>query len=148
VGIEKKLLEQISGRPARISRQHYIRIKTPDTWRLLIKNEITEDYSMGYGAYLGFRAGTGASFLWYDLLNDSVTKLRIHPFCFMDTTARYEAKLSITDAFAKLEAMSRILEKTGSTLTTVFHNFSLGTSNEWKGWRQAYEHFLMNYSRK
>lgn len=142
VNKEKQMLEQVSGHKVHISRQHYIRLKMPDTYRLLMQNNILEDYSMGYGAHLGFRAGTGNSFFWYDLENDAVTTLRIHPFCFMDTTAHYEAKLSVSEAFAQLNAMSKILEKTGSTLTTIFHNFSLGTSNEWKGWRQAYEHFL------
>jgi uncharacterized protein DUF7033 len=143
---EKKMLEHISSRTTHISRQHYIKIKTPDTWRLLLRNNITEDYSMGYGSHLGFRAGTGSSFFWYDLQNDLITKLRIHPFCFMDTTAHFELKLSATDAFAKLDEMSKRLEQTGSTLITIFHNFSLGTSNEWKGWRQAYEHFLQEKS--
>lgn len=143
---EQKMLEQIAARSINISRQHYIRIKMPDTYRLLLKNNIADDYSMGYGAHLGFRAGTGHSFLWYDLGLETATSLRIHPFCFMDTTAHYEQKLSVQDAFAKLHAMSKILEKTGSTLVTVFHNFSLGTSQEWKGWRQAYEHFLQEKS--
>ncbi len=139
---EMRLLESISGKDVRISRQHYIRIKIPETCRQLLHNNIREDYSMGYGSHFGFRAGTGNSFLWYDLENDMITDLRIHPFCFMDTTAHYEAKLSVPDAFEKLNAMSKILERTGSTLITVFHNFSLGTSHEWKGWRQAYEHFM------
>ena len=139
---EKKLLELIASRGTTISRQHYIKIKNPDTWRLLLANDITDDYSMGYGAHLGFRAGTGNSFLWYDLQQEKITTLRIHPFCFMDTTAHFEAQLSATDAFARLEDMCKRLEQTGSTLVTVFHNFSVGTSNEWKGWRQAYEHFM------
>jgi len=140
---EKKMVEHISGRNISLSRQHYIKLRIPHTYRLLLKNEITEDYSMGYGSHLGFRAGTGNSFFWYDLEKEMTTPLRIHPFCFMDTTAHYEAKLSVPEAFAKLDAMSRILEKTGSTMITIFHNFSLGTSLEWKGWRKAYEDFLI-----
>jgi len=140
---EKKMLEHIAGRNIHISRQHYIRMKIPQTYHLLLKNGITEDYSMGYGSHLGFRAGTGNSFFWYDLELEAVTTLRIHPFCFMDTTAHFEAKFSAMEAFEKLNTMSKILERTGSTLITVFHNFSLGTGNEWKGWRQAYENFLM-----
>jgi hypothetical protein len=142
MGKEKKVLEHISARKIHISRQHYIRYKMPDTFQLLLKNGITEDYSMGYGAQLGFRAGTGNSFYWYDLSKEEITPLRIHPFCFMDTTAHYEGKMSASDAFDKLRTMTKLLEKTGSTLITVFHNFSLGTSNEWKGWRAAYEHFM------
>src|ERR1019366_5338427 len=53
---EIKVLEHISGERMRISRQHYIKMKIPDTYRLLLKNNIAEDYSMGYGSHLGFRA--------------------------------------------------------------------------------------------
>ena len=139
---EKKMLENVSGRNINISRQHYIKLKMPTTYRHLLQNGITEDYSMGYGGHLGFRAGTGNSFLWYDIENETITPLRVYPFCFMDTTAHFEAKLSATEAFEKLDAMSRRLQQTGSNMITIFHNFSLGTSSEWKGWRVAYEHFL------
>lgn len=139
---EKQLLEHIAGRSIHLSRQHYIKMLMPGTCRLLLQKSITDDYSMGYGSHLGFRAGTGASFPWYDLQKDQVTSLRIHPFCFMDTTAHYEQKLNMHDAFNKLQAMSHILEQCGSTMITVFHNFSLGTAHEWKGWKHAYESFL------
>ncbi len=142
VSKEIKILERVSGKKMGISRQHYIKMHIPNTCRLLISNHIHEDYSMGYGSHLGFRAGTGSSLFWYDLEQETITALRIHPFCFMDTTAHYESRLSPTEAFEKLNAMSKLLEKTGSTLTTVFHNFSLGTSSEWRGWRQAYEQFM------
>lgn len=139
---EIKMLEQVSGRAVHISRQHYIRLKIPDTYRSLLQNNITEDYSMGYGSHLGFRAGTGNPFYWFDVDKDMITSLRVYPFCFMDTTAHYETKLTASEAFDKLEAMSKILEKTGGMLITIFHNFSLGTSSEWKGWRHAYEQFV------
>ncbi len=144
---EKKVLEQVSGLNIHASRQHYIRVKIPQTYRQLLKHGITEDYSMGYGSHLGFRAGTGNSFAWYDIESEAITPLRIHPFCFMDTTAHYEAKMSATEAFEKLDAMSRKLQQTGSMMITVFHNFSLGTSAEWKGWRTGYEHFMQEQTK-
>jgi hypothetical protein len=139
---EKKVLEQIAGHVTTLSRQHYIRAVLPHTYRMLLSQGITDDYSMGYGTHLGFRAGTGCPFYWYDLEREEVTSLRVHPFCFMDTTAHYEAGLEAQQAFERLEAMTEILRRTGSVLVTVFHNFSLGTADEWKGWRQAYELFL------
>ena len=117
-------------------------MRLPDTYHLLLRNGISDDYSMGYGSHLGFRAGTGASFAWYDLTREETAQLRIHPFCFMDTTAHFEQKLNVHDAFSKLHAMAFALEQAGSTLVTVFHNFSLGTARESKGWRHAYESFL------
>ncbi len=145
---ERGVLETVVGKRTVISRQHYIRAVLPQTYRSLIAAGITEDYSMGYGTHLGFRAGTGSSFMWYDLEQDMKTNLRVVPFCFMDTTAHYEAGLTTQQAFEKLEAMSKLLEQTGSKLITVFHNFSLGTDEEWTGWRQAYELFLHSMSMK
>lgn len=139
---EKTVLEQITGHVTCLSRQHYIRAVMPQTQRMLMAQGITDDYSMGYGTHLGFRAGTGCSFPWYDLQHETVTTLRIHPFCFMDTTARFDMGLDAQQAFERLEAMTAILKRTGGTLTTIFHNFSLGTAEEWRGWRQAYELFL------
>lgn len=145
---EKATLEQVAGRTTTISRQHYIRAVLPHTYRMLLHNNITEDHTMGYGSHLGFRAGTGSSFLWYDIEHEAVTALRIHPFCFMDSTAHYEARLSVAEAFEALDSMGRILKRTGSTLITVFHNFSLGTDDEWRGWRSAYELFMRQHANK
>ena len=142
VAKEKKALEQITGRSISASRQHYIKLKIPDTYYLLMDNAITEDHSMGYGTHLGFRAGTGSSFLWYDLHKEVTTGIRIHPFCFMDTTAHFEQGLSAPQAFEQLTEMAHLLKSTGSTLITVFHNFSLGTARDWSGWSTAYQSFL------
>ncbi len=141
---EKNILESILTHTITISRQHYIKLNIPLTYRLLIENNIQEDYSMGYGTHIGFRAGTGSSFLWYDIENETVTPLRIFPFCFMDTTALFEEKLSIEQAFNQLREMQQILQQNKSTLITIFHNFSLGTSNLWLGWQNAYASFIDN----
>lgn len=143
---ELQSLQQISGAAITQSRQHYIRFRLPATFQQLAQQGILHEYSMGYGAHLGFRAGTGASFLWYDLSKESVSAMRVHPFCFMDTTAHYEASLNVEEAFARLRSMWCLLEQTGSTLVTIFHNFSLGTDPEWRDWREAYELFIKDIS--
>lgn len=139
---EKKSLEAAAG-VARIthSRQHFMRLRIPDTYRMLIAHGIADDWTMGYGSHLGFRAGTGRSFLWYDLEREQITGLRVHPFCFMDSTAHYYEKLAASAAFAELRSMETALRRCESRLVTVFHNYSLGSDAEWAGWREAYERF-------
>jgi hypothetical protein len=139
---EKAVLENITGKSVTLSRQHYIKLKMPDTYRKLSVTGIANDYSMGYGTHLGFRAGTGQSFYWFDLQAGNQMQLRIHPFCFMDTTAHFDCKLGPDEAFQKLECMTLRLKDAGSNLTTVFHNFSLGTDPQWQKWREAYAAFL------
>lgn len=143
---EKAVLEKTIDNSINISRQHYIRLFIPYSYRQLIADGITDDYSMGYGTHIGFRAGTGSSFFWYDIENEKQTDLKIHPFCFMDSTAHYDMKLSASEAFARLEKMELFLHGTNSRLVTVFHNFSLGTDKEWNGWRELYAQYLERHS--
>jgi hypothetical protein len=139
---ERALLSEIIGRAIVKSRQHYIRFRLPEYFRFLCEQGIRDEYSMGYGTAFGFRAGTSNSFFWYDLLEDRIQPMRIHPFCFMDTTAKYELSLSVEAAFDRLEQMKVRIAATRGTLTTIFHNFSLGTDPAWKGWSEAYAQFL------
>lgn len=139
---EHSILRQITNEPVTHSRQHYIKLTLPATYRHLIAHGIHHDYSMGYGSHLGFRCGTGRSFYWYDLAAESPSGLHIHPFCFMDTTAHFEEKLSIKETFMAYSKMQRYLQNTQSQLVTVFHNFSLGTDPEWAGWARLYEEMI------
>jgi hypothetical protein len=139
---EKAVLEEITGISITHSRQHYIRLSIPETYQKLLKMGMCEDWTMGYGSKLGFRAGTGRSFYWYDLQEEKATPLRIHPFCFMDSTAHFEEKLTVNEAFKVLVKMRDALVKTRSVLTLVFHNFSLGNDEQWSGWARAYQQFV------
>ncbi len=145
---EKAVLERILHRPILLSRQHFIRLRFPDTYRALIAAGIEADFSMGYSTYFGFRAGTSHSFLWYDLTDEYVTTLRVHPFAFMDSTAHYDLGLPAEDAFSRLRQMCARLEPCGGRLVTILHNYSLGTEPEWNGWRQAYERFVTEMQMK
>jgi len=142
---EKRTLQQIAGTKIDRSRQHYLKMKLPDTYRMLIKKGMRHDYTMGYGNALGFRAGTGRSFPWFDLEQNKATQLTVHPFCFMDTTAHFEEQLSLEDAFLILNTMKNTLQSTSSKLITIFHNFSLGTDRKWNGWNDMYELFASSF---
>lgn len=145
---EKDALERLTGQKITSSRQHYMRMKLPNTYRFLLQSGISNDYSMGYGSHLGFRAGTGQSFKWYDLDSEQAEDLTIHPFCFMDSTAHYDEQLNTGDAFNVLREMTDVLRKVGGKLTTIFHNFSLGTDKEWEGWAENYKRFVNDTSGK
>ena len=141
---EKEALEKSLEKEIPLSRQHFIRLQLPHTYRILESLSITDDFSMGYASELGFRAGTGRSFLWYDLEKEACSELRVHPFCFMDATAHYYKKWTAEEAFAAIAKMNDLLKKTNSKLMLVMHNYALGNDQEWEGWQKAYEQFLLN----
>jgi len=141
---EKKILEHILVEHITKSRQHFIKLLFPNTYHALLTAGITDDYSMGYSTHLGFRAGTGSSFNWYDLHAERSTQLRIHPFVFMDTTALFDMKLNPDEAFQKLMTMASQLIYLNGQLITIMHNFSLGSDEQWVGWREKYEESVRN----
>jgi hypothetical protein len=145
---EHQKLQSLIQKPIAISRQHYIKMALPQTYTALLAMGIKTDYSMGYGTHLGFRAGTSRSFYWYQLDTEQTTALRVVPFCFMDTTAHYELKLSAEEALSRLNAMVHKTKMCEGLVVTIFHNFSLGTATEWEGWPAMYAQFVQQHSQK
>jgi len=135
-------LSALCSAPVTASRQHYIRMHLPHTYRRLLEAGITDEYSMGYGTVNGFRASVAVPFFWYDLEQERATTLRIHPFCFMDANSHYEQKYDADAAEKELLEFEQELRRQGGTMITIFHNSFLGTGAEFAGWSGLYGRFL------
>jgi hypothetical protein len=122
-----------------ISRQHYLMLSFPHTYQQLQKLGIREDYSMGYAANSGFRAGTFTPFRFYDLTTECETTLVIHPFAVMDVTLRHYLKLTPDDALERIKQLIDKVRKVDGTFTSLWHNESLSEHGVWKGWRGIFE---------
>ena len=137
---EKVLLEKIIGKEISTSRQHYIRMNLPDTYRQLISTSLLNDHSMGYATINGFRASVAASFYWYDLEKEQQTRLRVHPFCYMDSTSVFKLKHTAAEAYSEMVQYHKITRSVDGSLITIIHNNLLGSDK--KVWRDMYEKFL------
>ena len=139
---EKQLLESITGKKVTASRQHYIRMQLPDTYRQLLQAGIKDDYSMGYGSINGFRASYTLPYNWYDLQQETVTNLTLHPFCFMEANAYFEQGFSAEEAAAELYEYYEVVKSVNGKLITIFHNHFLTEQPEWQEWRKMYAAFI------
>lgn len=142
IGKEKKRLEQISGATIQKSRQHFLRLRLPGTYRALEAAGIREDYSMGYADAIGFRAGTAFPFRWYDLEMERATELVVYPFQAMDVTLRQYLAMSPEEAMNALSGLLEKVRQTGGRFCTVWHNSSFDEKGEWKGWTPVYLYLL------
>ncbi len=136
---EKKQLEDIISREVKLSRQHYLMIEFPFTFRNLLESEIIEDYSMGFAGLPGFRAGICTPFYLYDLLKDEATPLKMFPFQVMDVTLRQYLRLTPEDAILKIDALIEEVKAVGGIFCSIWHNESLGEKDGWKGYREVFE---------
>ncbi len=138
---EKTDFEQITSAQCCQSRQHFLRIVLPQYYQMLERIGITHDYSFGYAANIGFRAGTSREFKFYDLQNERTTDITLHPLVMMDVTLRNYMELTPPQAKSRIESLIEAIRKTNGTFTTLWHNQHFGQA-KWHEWNQVYEDML------
>ena len=142
ISTEKNKLEKIIQKQITASRQHYLKLQLPFTYNNLINSNITEDYTIGYSANYGFRAGTCNSFLFFNLINNETTILRLFPFSYMDATLNNYLNLNLEEAKKTISKLVKAVYKYNGVFIALWHNSTLCNCAEWKGWREVFEHTL------
>ena len=130
------------GRDIRISRQHFLKVSFPETYRRLLKNGIHEDYSLGYASTPGFRAGIADPFPFFDLLRNKETNLIIHPVTLMDVTMKDYCRMDPERAIRYGRSLADTIKALKGEFLSVWHNESFDETGRWKGWRRVYEDLL------
>ena len=138
VGTERQRMEAILGRPVTASRQHFLRLTFPATYRTLLAHGISDDYSMGYADRVGWRAGTNLPFPWYDLEREQQTQLILHPFAAMDVTLKNYLALPAAAAGATIGELRTLLQPFGGPFSLLWHNSSFAEAYGWGGWWEVY----------
>ena len=114
-------------------------LKFPDTYFILQELGITDDYSMGYANFNGFRASYCLPFYWYDLDDELETGLKIHSYCLSETTLRFKDKAIPSKVAEIAKPIIDEVKKYNGELITIFHNDTMGTAVEWLDWKNVYE---------
>jgi hypothetical protein len=121
------------------SRQHFLKLTLPETYRNLIDLDITDDYTMGFASQVGFRASICSPFNFYDLDMELETKLKIHPFAVMEGTLKYYMNVQPEDAMQKIKPLIDQAKAVNGNFISLWHNDTLSDQKLWQGWRSVYE---------
>lgn len=125
VQTEKAALEQATGKPVELARQHFLRIQFPGYFRNLLANGIKADYSMGYANVVGFRASTCKPFAYFDLYGNAATTLTIVPFALMDRALERTYRNNLQQAIDDTAEMASLVARVGGTFSIAWHNETL-----------------------
>jgi len=139
---EKCRLENIIGKPVRKNRFHFLRLKFPESFRLLTESGITDDYSLGYSTTNGYRAGTANPFRFYDIEKDEIKDLTLHPFTFMDSAMIDHKKLSPGAAMSEMQGFLEYSYRFGGETIGIWHNYALSEKGQYAGWRKVLEEIM------
>jgi len=139
---EIKGLSELLGHNIHTSRQHFLKVSFPNTYRELIKNGISDDYSLGYASDPGFRAGIADPFPFFDLITNKTEKLIIHPVTLMDVTLKDYLGIAPIEALALSRSFINTIKAVNGEFVTIWHNESFDYSGRWKGWKEVYPEIL------
>ena len=135
---ESALLAERTGKKVVDSRQHFLKIHLPYTYRHLAEAGIARDYSMGFADLPGFRASTSMPFMFYDLRAEEQLPVELIPITYMDGTLKDYMGLSTEQAYDVIIELARQVQKVGGTFVSLWHNHSLSNYGEWKGWNEVF----------
>lgn len=135
-------LSKLLNRDITFSRQHFLKLSFPDTYRNLIDLDILDDYTMGFAKHIGFRAGICIPYNFFDVDFDTETKLKIHPFMMMDVTMKAYMKIPDDQIFERFKPLIDEVKNVRGTLTTLMHNQTFSSTGVWGNWREIYERII------
>jgi hypothetical protein len=144
---EIKRLGSVLKRDITKSRQHFLKITLPDTYRNLLHFDIQEDYSMGYAATIGFRASICSPFYFYDLDLEMKTDLKVFPFTIMDASLKFYYDYTVEEAKEAIDEMIQEVRAVDGTFISLWHNESLSDQDIWEGWKEIYAYLLRQASK-
>jgi len=148
IATEKERLEDLSGKKIIKSRQHFLKLRLPDTYNSLLAAGIKEDFSMGYPEAPGFRAGTCKPFFFYDLKDEKITDLKLFPVTCMDATFIYYTKKSPEKSLMEILNLLKQIKKAEGIFIPIFHNEYLyktkaGKKGTKTNFRQVHDQTIM-----
>lgn len=136
---EVERLSKVVHREITKSRQHFLKLTLPETYRNLIDLDITDDYTMGFASQVGFRASICSPFNFYDLDMELETILKIHPFAVMEGTLKYYMNVHREDAMQKIKPLIDEVKAVNGEFISLWHNDTLSNQKLWLGWQAIYE---------
>ncbi|MBR4136139.1 MAG: polysaccharide deacetylase family protein [Bacteroidales bacterium] len=127
---ETSLLEEQAGQAITCGRQHYLRFEAGTDLCLhslkgWLDSHRTDDYTLGYAEYAGFRCGTCHPFPLYDLYNDCPSTCIEHPLILMDGTLFDYLRLSRNDSKAVIQHLYQRCMAVEGDFVILWHNHLL-----------------------
>lgn len=138
LNLEKRRLEEAAKTAILGGRQHYLRWKTPDTWRILERVELKYDTTLSFADHEGFRCGICFPYKPFDILENRVLDIWELPLIMMDGSLFDYQNLTPEEGFERIKDMVNIVKEYQGVIVLLWHNSSL---NDLKlpGWIEVYE---------
>ena len=139
---ERNRINQITATTIIESRQHFLKVSLPHTYRRLIAEGFKKDYSMGFADQPGFRLGTAHPVYFFDLELNQATDYTLIPFVYMDGTFNEYMNCSIEESKQIVQDLANEVKQFGGVFCFIWHNETIGDTGKWIGWSAVLDYTL------
>jgi hypothetical protein len=136
---EIAIYKSLTGENPVKSRNHFLKIKIPETYIQLEKQAILKDYSMAYSTHVGFRASTSFPFYFFDLHENCKREVQIYSPCVMDVILKNNLALSPENAVKVITELKNTTKQVNGTFISIWHNSNFDPTQGWFNWEQVYK---------
>ena len=147
VNLEKQKLEKATENPIFGGRQHYLRWKTPDTWRILEKVGLKYDTTLSFADHEGFRCGICLPYEPFDILQNRRLDIWELPLTVMDRSLFDYQNLTPEEGFQRIKDLIDITKDYHGMFVLLWHNSSLDPLR-FPGWAEVYKRIIEYLGKK
>lgn len=119
---ELETLRKVSPQSVKYGRQHFLRFKIPDTWRLWERNNLLWESSLYYPDAPGFRCGTCYDYPVFDILERQQLTVREMPLTAMEVSWQEYKKTSKANAISQISSLANQCKKYKGNFVLLWHN--------------------------
>lgn len=138
---EKEELETVLGESVCGVRQHYLRWRTPDSWRAREEAGLKHNTSLSFADHEGFRPGICLPYKPFDVFGNRILNIWELPLSVMENSLFAYQGLSHEGAFQRIKGLVDAVKKHNGVFVILWHNSSLDDKYR-PGSKHFYEEIL------
>ena len=149
LSMEKSRLDKVASNRDYGCRQHYLRWKTPDSWRTQEKAGLLYDATLSFADHAGFRCGICMPFQPFDLVENRKLDIWELPLTVMEGSLRGYSYQNLTPETAYEQIVKYIdtVKRFNGVLVLLWHNSSINSPGKDNDWKEVYER-VMKYMKE
>lgn len=138
---EKARLDGVVGGESCGCRQHYLRWKTPDTWRFQESAGLLYDATLSFADHAGFRCGFCLPFEPFDIIENRKLNIWELPLTVQEATLQHAGyqNLPPEEAYKEMVKLIQAAKGCHGVFVLLWHNSSFDPLGVWAGWGDVYE---------
>ncbi|MCY6353982.1 polysaccharide deacetylase family protein [Clostridium sp. ZS2-4] len=146
--IEKELLDKYIINKVYGGRNHYLRFKAPESWKISEEVGLLYDTTLSYAERIGFRCGICTPYKVFDVIQNKELNLWEIPLIVMEGSLKDKRYMNLNcdKALDEIKEKIDIVKKYRGVFTLLWHNSSFDKEG-WKGWKKVFEN-TMRYLHK